>query len=477
MGIISRIFRRDKPRPMAPPARVRAQFDAAESTDDHRHWANADYLSMDGALTPMKRARMRNRARYERLNNSYLAGIAETLAVDLVGTGPRLQLNTGNPDADRDVEKRFFDDMWRIDLPGKLRTMRQAKLIDGESFAQLFTNPALDGVQLDIRLIEAEMVATPMNMIEDVTPEGSAVDGLEFDQFGNVVAYRVLRYHPGSNWYTTATDYTRVPARNVIHWFTRIRPQQNRGVSEIAPSLRLFANLRRYTEATIAAAETAADLAAFIHSNSPAAEVDEVTPFESMDIEKRSLVTLPEGWSVSQLKAEQPTNTYSAFKREIVGEIGRSVSLPFNMAALDSSSYNYASGRMDATIHIANTRVMRDELERICLDRVLFAWLDEAALIPGVIPTGLPQISEWQWSWVWDGREHVDPAKEASACEIRLRTNTTTLAAEYAKAGKNWEAELRQRAAEIALQRELGLPTDLPQAAPVADNNTDAQNA
>jgi capsid protein len=262
----------------------------------------------------------------------------------------------------------------------------------------------------------------------------------------------------------------------MIHWFSRIRPQQHRGVSEVGPSLRLFANLRRYTEATIAAAETAADLAAFIHSNSPAAEVDEVTPFESMDIEKRSLVTLPEGWSVSQLKAEQPTNTYSAFKREIVGEIGRSVNLPFNMAALDSSSYNYASGRMDSTIHIANTRVLRDELERICLDRVLLAWLDEAVLIPGLVPTGLPPINEWQWAWVWDGREHVDPAKEATATEIRLRTNTTTLAAEYAKAGKNWEAELRQRAAELALQRQLGLPTDLPQPAPAMQPQGDASN-
>jgi capsid protein len=59
---------------------------------------------------------------------------------------------------------------------------------------------------------------------------------------------------------------------------------------------------------------------------------------------------------------------------------------------------------------------------------------------------------------VWDGREHVDPAKEANAIETRLRTNTTTLSAEYAKAGKNWETELRQRAAEVTLARELGLP-------------------
>lgn len=459
MGIIGRIFGQAPARPLPPPRPVvRARFDAADSTDDRRHWASADFLSMDGALTPEVRRRMRSRARYERNSNSYLAGIAETLAVDLVGTGPRLQLDTGTPESDRVVERRFFDDMWRIDLPGKLRTMRQAKLIDGEAFAQFITNPRLDGVQLDIRLVEAEMVASPMATLPaSVTPEGSVVDGLEFDSVGNVIAYLILKNHPGSNWYTSAIDYTRVDSSKIVHWFTAQRPAQNRGISEVAPALRLFANMRRYTEATIAAAEIAADLAAFIHSNSPAAEVDEVDPFQAVEIEKRTLTTLPEGWSVSQLDAKQPVSTYPQFKREIINEIGRAVGLPFNICALDSSSYNYASGRMDASIYHATQRVERDTLERVMLDRLFREWLDEAVLL-GMVPAGLPPIAEWNWSWVWDGREHVDPAKEAAATETRLRTNTTTLAAEYAKAGKNWETELRQRAAEIALARELGLP-------------------
>ena len=39
--------------------------------------------------------------------------------------------------------------------------------------------------------------------------------------------------------------------------------------------------------------------------------------------------------------------------------------------------------------------------------------------------------------WFWDGHEHVDPSKEATAQEKRLANNTTTLAAEYAKQGKD----------------------------------------
>jgi capsid protein len=65
---------------------------------------------------------------------------------------------------------------------------------------------------------------------------------------------------------------------------------------------------------------------------------------------------------------------------------------------------------------------------------------------------------------VWDGKEHVDPGKEANAAETRLRTLTTSLASEYARQGKRWDVELRQIAAERALMAELGL-----NAAPAAD--------
>jgi lambda family phage portal protein len=461
--MLGNLFARQKPQAVAVPLRVRGKFDVAESGEDRRHWANADAFAADAALSPMVRRTMRNRARYERQNNSYLAGMSATLANDLVGTGPRLQLQFGDDENARMVERAFFDWSWQIDLASKLRTMREALVVDGEAFAMMITNPRMPGVQLDLRLVESEMVATPTELMsQSITPDGSTVDGLEFDTVGNVTAYQVLNYHPGSNFRVNTLEFQRVPASQMVHWFRPLRPGQHRGMPEVTPALKLFAQLRRYTEAVCAAAETAADFAGFLRTNSPAAEVDEVEAFAEMPIEKRSMVTLPDGWTFEQLKAEQPTSTYAMFKRELIGEIGRCLGLPFNVSALDSSSYNYASGRMDHQVYATTQRIMRDDLERKMLDRLLEAWVNEATLA-GYMPEGVPAFSEWDWSWQWDGKEHVDPAKEANAAETRLRNHTTTLAAEYAKQGKQWDVELRQRAAEMNLMGELGLFIEMPQ--------------
>ena len=102
---------------VAVPVPVRARYEAASDGDDYKHWQNSDAFAADAALSPYIRRTIRNRARYERANNSYLAGISATLAYDLIGTGPRLQLDMGDDQAARDTERLFYDWGTLVDLP------------------------------------------------------------------------------------------------------------------------------------------------------------------------------------------------------------------------------------------------------------------------------------------------------------------------------------------------------------------------
>lgn len=437
---------------------VRARYDAAQTTDENRrHWAAADGLSPISANSPEVRRLLRNRARYEVANNSYARGIVRTLANDVIGTGPRLQMLTANPEANRRIEQAFLAWSKAIGLAAKLRTARMARCVDGEAVALLTTNPKLPTpVQLDLRLVEADQLATP----DLFAPTTNAVDGIVFDTHGNPTEYHLLRHHPGETvsmvgW---SLEYDRYPASAVRHWFLSERPGQVRGVPEILSALPLFAQLRRYTLAVIAAAETAADFAGILYTDAPAGgESDEADPWESIELERRALVTVPSGWKMGQLDAKQPTTTYGEFKREILKEIARCLNMPYNVAAGDSSGYNYSSGRLDHQVYDLSIRVDRHHCEQVVLDPTLSAFFDEAALIPGLLPAGIGPIASWPHQWFWDGRDHVDPAKEASAQETRLRNHTTTLAAEYARKGLDWEEQIQQRAKELERMRELGL--------------------
>ncbi len=73
---------------------VKASYDNARHTDENEKlWQFVDALSAAAANTPQVRQIVRNRARYETANNSYAAGIVETLANDTVG--PVVQLRGG----------------------------------------------------------------------------------------------------------------------------------------------------------------------------------------------------------------------------------------------------------------------------------------------------------------------------------------------------------------------------------------------
>jgi capsid protein len=194
-----------------------------------------------------------------------------------------------------------------------------------------------------------------------------------------------------------------------------------------------------------------------------------------VELEKRMATVLPDGWRLGQIEAQQPTTSYAEFKREILNEIARCLNLPFNVAAGNSAGYNYASGRLDHQTYFKSIRVEQAHLAEAVLDRIFAAWLEEAMLLPEFRGFAFLRNADdvIPHQWFFDGTEHVDPAKEASAQATRLTSNTTTLAAEYARQGKDWEVELRQRAKELALMKELGLAVSQPTPQPPSPESPD----
>lgn len=437
----------------------RSTYDSAQTTPENQnHWAWSTDLSANAEHSADVRRTIRNRARYERRNNSYAKGLVETRAHDLVGTGPRLQLTI--PDARQEsvrvVERANRRWMRAATMAEKLRVLSETQITDGEGFGVMVTNPRLrHAVKLDVRTYEADQIATPNLFWED---PNKAVDGIRFDEFGNPIEYHLLKNHPG-DWLGAGRDYDRLPAERVVHWFRPGRPGQARGISELSAALPLFSQLRRYTLAVLTAAEFAAMLAGIMKTTASAEDGGdvEVDVWDRFPLVRGSLVALPNEWEATQFKAEQPTGTYADFKAALLGEIGRGMHTPYSVISGDGSRENFSSMRHTAALYQRAIWIERDRMQMRVLDPLLWEWFDEAVLV-GLIPDDLPPFSEWDWEWHWDGFESIDPVKDATAAQIRLANGLTTFAAEFAAQGLDYVEVFDQQAKEMQMREERGLP-------------------
>ena len=481
MGIMNRIFgggpsraalaQRVAEQRVAIQRLVRARYDAAQTTPLNKgHWGMVDHLSADAALSPMIRRTLRGRARYEAANNGYLAGMVTTLASDAIGTGPTLLLDCG-PEADQDrvarVEDAVFEWMQKTAMASKLRLMRTAKAIDGDVFGVEVNNRSLRGVQLDLRVVEAEMIADPASRWD----LSGSVDGVRFDEDGNPTEYYLLDHHPGSMHFGVTLGGRWIAANRVRHYYHATRPGQHRGCGEVVPALELFAMLRRYQYAVVTAAETAADLAVVLKTTMTAEPHRFEGLWETMPMARGVAMAAPDGWEPYQIKAEQPTSTFDAFERRVLMQVARSLNMPYIVAVMDATGANYSTMRGDYLVYRKHLAGERSEIERVILDPLLERWIEEATLTD-LIPDGLPPRDLWSWRWRWDGFEHIDPRKEADAEGVGIANRTLSHIEACARRGKDWRQVFREIAAVKAYAAELGidLARDVPAEEPEEQN-------
>jgi len=453
-----------------PPARSterRSHYDAAKTTDENkRHWAEADSLTGSSALTPGVRATLRDRARYEARNNSFLAGCVRTLVNDTVGRGPRLQMLTPDAGLNRAVE-----DLWRLwaaaaDWGLNVRIMAGVRYVAGECFALPFDSKRMERlgqpVTLGMKLIEPDQVADPLS---SYLARKNGDDGVECDENGEVSAYKILKAHPGDlrmAWVGLEAD--RVPAESVVHWFQPERPNQLRGVTPLAPALPIFGQLRRFTTATLTAAEVAAMLAGVLElpdSQMGTSDGDDAAQFETMDtiqLVRGMLLTVPGGGKVTQFKPEQPTTNYDTFVRAKLKEAGRCINVPYGRMAGDYTSHTYSGGRLEEELYWGDREIERDSFRAKVLDPWFFMWLDFARFALPALAAFRGKWWELKHAWQYDARPTSDPVKDATGDELNLTNGTDTLADIAAREGLTEDELLDKRAATMQKFQERGLP-------------------
>jgi capsid protein len=431
-------------------AHLRATYDAARNTAEFaNYWANADRYDADSAHSREVRHTLISRSRYEIGNNGYSDGIAQTYSTDLIGNAPALRMQTGSPGLNQLVELEWHRWCKAIQFRRKLWTMAHAKHTDGEAIAIIRRNPRVrHAVQLDLQLVEAEQCQTADTLLMD-----GRIDGIRFDEFGNPTVYEILRHHPGSRTAAWEAESEFVPATQVLHWFKMRRPGQHRGVPETSSTLNLGAGARRWREANLTAAERAALLTLMMKTQMTPEEADQVAPFSTMDIEKGLMSFLPAGWEMQQADGKFPTATYESFHKSLLNEQARPKNMPYNKAACDSSSYNYASGRLDHQTYYAALDVEREDCNDLVLDPLFELWFNEAIYQFGWFGGNFLVVgpAAREHSWDWPKHRVADVLQEAEANRTKLESGQIFIQRLFSDNGWDFDDECTACAAAFGV--------------------------
>lgn len=422
---------------------------AAGGTDrlNEAHWTNATGSSLNQDLSAYL-STIRARTCFEASVNDFIKGMIFRMQTDVVGgDGPRLQVEGENKKYCEALENAWQSFFEMPDLNGQIDGVAMLKLwirqlfTHGEFLAQFVTDrTAGPDVQFRILSLNPSRLRSPMTQGDG----DRHVMGIDRTKTGRPVTYHIAEDSDYS------TKFMKRRADEILHGFEVEESEQARGVPWLASSLQAMADLRDFDIQVLDAMRAAADSGIHLFTNHVDAEYVEVD--EEIEIERRTISTMPPGWEPRQMTPGQPHPQYIEYRMERLRELGLGHGMPLMMILLDSRQYNYSSARFDGQSYLRALRSIQSWLSRLALNRLANEVGKEVRLTTRI---GNPGFVRYEWTW--PQMPHVDPSKESNAEKQGLENKTLTLSEACAARGKDWEQVLEQSAREKKKLEELGL--------------------
>ncbi|HHN72500.1 MAG TPA: phage portal protein, partial [Thermopetrobacter sp.] len=191
-----------------------------------------------------------------------------------------------------------------------------------------------------------------------------------------------------------------------------------------------------------------------------------------------AFLPLPLGARVASYNPDRPNTAFGSFVETVLRHIAAGLHIPYELLAKDFSKTNYSSARAALLEAWRYFNGRRRWLTDYWLRPIYELWMEEAVDAGLIEAPGFYANRDAYTAcrWIFAGRGWVDPVKEAQAAKIRMETGLSTLEAECAEQGLDWEDVLRQQRREMDLRQELGLPEPdtaaIMQASPPSDRGT-----
>lgn len=424
-----------------------------------------DYRLYRSAIqNPYLRQRLVECSIVEDEENSYYAGILNTVAMHCVGTMPILLSDTNNETADDSVEQRWLAWGAHNEIGSALRKVRRDACLTGIGIGIPYTKEtALDPVKLCIRNVPSTALSTPPGMGVDER----VIGGIKYDK----------NWDPEKIYITSESNplgHDEYLVKDILFFYKKSRYM---GTPECGPAFTMYPSINRFLKAVVRGEE-------FRESTPMALEQDpgfyqnfDKTPLTNkFEYEPGTIPSLPPATKLVGIPGGATATDRIGMLKLMVGAAARCVDMPGNLALGDSSGHNMATAQVDIQpwkIHVENDRFdFQPQLVTL-----FWLWYAEAQLIESYLSLPARQLKPSTFIPFWNYDvlfHHPDPGKMANARATDLKSGATTLTRVYAEQGKKAKRELRKDAKlygipiekllELLLQSRTGID-------PVEDTN------
>lgn len=399
--------------------------------------------------------KMRDRARDLVRNNPYAARGVQVIANNMIGNGIMTQIKVDSK-AEVSPREKKLNNIWRTwaettacdfdgihTYAGLQRLVARAVPESGEVLIRIRRTGrrivrGVNGKPTEIPPIQLQVLESDFLSVHKrtgVLQEGNQIiQGIEFDKFGQRVAYHLFLAHPGSNDLEFASKFStmRVPANEILHMFRMDRPGQVRGMTWLANIMLRLRDFDIYEDAQLKRQQCAAMFTAFVHDLEGIDDAGEAREEIELGekLEPGMIELLPPGKDITLSKPPGADN-YGEYTSVVLHSIASGLGITYESMTGDLSTVNFSSGRMGWLEMHRNISTWQQNIMISQMLRPTFNWF-----LSGLDLIG-ENVKDARAVYTPPRREMIDPVKETQALKAAVRSGFKTQSDAIREAGKD----------------------------------------
>jgi len=393
----------------------------------------------------------------------------------------------------------------RRNLPQLSRACFDYLLQDGEYFVLLRYANTRERNPLTIQIIPPENITGGFTN----TPGHEVVNGIEYDQYGEAVAYFILDDKTGKT--TRVSRFGEKSGRiMMIHNFLSTNEKQRRGVPYLASCIQELIKLGQYEDLEIQAAIVNALFAVWVKppedqdgepwlpgqgaqrtanktkqttSTADPETAEYVSKFNTLDMKNGGIIAdaLPAGHEIHSFDTSRPNVNFGTFFSEVKKNIAASKNMPLSVVDLAFNN-SYSGARGELLMFWMSVNRFRENHGYDFEDDVFQMWfLGEVArgriIAPGVMTSKELLLAYTNAQWIGNQRPDIDPLKSVNAHILEQKHGYKTGAEITAeRTGGDYNENLEKIKSELERVAEANRPMeDITKENPADYENTDEE--